>query len=195
VRLRALPLALMALAGCREIDQPRAPEDRAMVNEPPDVVFGPAALKAWAEISAEDRAQAKAVFAAQGAPAPTLSIVVLDGSLPPGFAATIVPDPTANGKRLLLFSRSSYNDAAFAMVTQILGNARMASVPNTSDGFHMMANGTVLDAELRPVFELTLPETALTKTSETLDHLIAVATSAESIVLPKFGPGKIYRFN
>jgi hypothetical protein len=170
-----------------------------MVDEPSDVLVGRAALKAWAEMSKEDRAQAMAAFALEApksaASEPGLGIVVLDQSLPQNTAASIIPDPKHQNGRLVVFARDSYNDAVFAMVIQTLGDAKTRDAVKQNDRLHVTTSATLTDEGLRALLQLRQPDVELTRTSEMLAHLVAVATSVAPIDLRGFGKGTIYRFD
>lgn len=198
MRILYLAIACVALVACKGPLDRQINGAQIMANEPSDVLVGRGALKVWAEMSKEDRAHAMAAFAREApklaASQPRLGIVVLDQSLPPNTAASIIPDPKHEGGRLVVFARESYNDAVLAMVTQTLGDAKAHDLVKQNDRLHVTTSATLTDKDRQPLFQLSQPDVELARTSGMLADLMAVATSVAPIEIPGLGKGTIYRF-
>lgn len=198
MRVRALVFICFVMAGCKDPLDRHGPETRVMENEPSDVRVGRDALKVWAEMSKEERAQAMAAFAAEGGGAgdipSTLGIVVLDEDLPLSTAAAIIPDPERTNGHLVVLAQGSYSDAVFSMVTQTLAHAETSGLVKRHSQLRVTTSATLTNEKMDPLMELRPPDAELTRTSATLYHLMAIATSAKPIDVPNLGKGTVYRF-
>jgi hypothetical protein len=159
-----------------------------------DAIVGKAALQIWAAMSPEERAQARAAFALTrgGPPHRVPSIVILDEELPNNAVAVIAADPDVPDGRLVVISRSNFNDATLALATQLLATQR--SPMSESGELHIARNATVSDRANRVLFQLNSPDQELTNSSEALSNLTATAISNSPIHILNLGGGRVYRF-
>jgi len=168
-----------------------------MAEEQSDTVFGPEALKAWAEMSAEDREQARAAFrfVAPDMPEPTLALLVLDGDLPANTVASIIADPTNSDHQMLVVSRRTYRYAGLVGATHALTSNKAKALLRQLGRLDVTSGGSVVGPDRNSLFELPMPDQSRRSETESLTHLTAVATSSESVDLPNVGRGQLYRFN
>jgi hypothetical protein len=197
VRVAIVATCWAFLAACQGPVEGRTKEAQLMAKEPSDVVFGREALKAWAAMSAHDREQARAAFrsVAPEVPEPTLAVIVLDEDLPGNSVASIVGDPISSDRQVLVFSRRTYNDAAFVMATDALASYKTKELLGRFGRLDVTTGATVVSPDRKSLFELQRPDPSLLSATENLTHLVTVATSSESVEVPNLGRGKIYRFN
>jgi hypothetical protein len=166
-----------------------------MAEAQSDTVFGPETLKAWAEMSAENREQSRAAFrfVAPDMPEQSVALFVLDEDLPAKAVASIVEDPANSDYQSVVVSRRTYSYAALRMGVQAIVSSEGKALLRKLGRLDVTAVGTVVGPDGSSLFELEMPDQSLFKETESLTHMITVATSSESLDLPNVGRGKLYR--
>jgi hypothetical protein len=172
-----------------------------MPEGPIYVESGPTALKAWAEFSAKEREQARLAFRMVGRmegidmPEPSLALLVLDEDLPANTVASIVADPINSDHQVLAVSRRTYSYAATHMAAQLLANNKTRGLLKHLGRLNVTSGATVVGPDGSSLFDVEMPDPALLRETESLTHMITVATSSESVEIPQVGRGQLYRFD
>jgi hypothetical protein len=168
-----------------------------MAEEQSDTVFGPEALKAWAEMSAAEREQARAAFryVDPGLPEPSVALVVLDRDLPANTVASIIEDPVNPDHQLVVVSRRTYSYAAFTMAMRAVISDNGKTLLRRFGRLDVTVGATVVGPDRNSLFQVKIPDQTLFKERESLTHMITVATSSEPFDVPNLGRGQIYRNN
>jgi hypothetical protein len=169
-----------------------------MGEEQRDTLFGLEALKAWAELSAEEREQARKAFRFVAPdmierPAP-LVVLVLDEDLPADTVAIIVAYPGNSDRPMLVFSRRTYSNAAWVMAGHVQNSKKANALLRHFGRLDVTAGAMVVGPDRNVLLELEIPHQSLWATGD-LSELSTVATSTESVDVPDLGRGQLYRFS
>jgi hypothetical protein len=168
-----------------------------MAEEQSGTVFGLEALKAWAEMSEEEREQARAAFryVDPDLPEASVALVVLDEDLPANTVASIMVDPANSDHQLVVVSRRTYSYAAHTMAMRAIISDKGKTLLRQLGRLDVTAGATVVGPDGNSLFQVEVPDQALFRETESLAHMISVATSSESIYVPHVGRGQVYRNN
>jgi hypothetical protein len=172
-----------------------------MAEGPIYLEAGPKSLKAWAEISAKEREEARRTFRMVARmegidmPEPSLALLVLDKDLPANIVASIVADPINSDHQILAVSRRNYSYAATHMAAQVLANDKAKGLLKQLGRLNVTSGATVVGPDGSSLFDVEMPDPALLRETESLTHMMTVATSRESVEIPQIGRGQLYRFD
>jgi len=168
-----------------------------VAEEQSDTVFGPEAVKVWAEFSAEEHEQARKAFRFVAPdmierPVP-LVVLVLDDDLPADSVAIIIADPGNSDQPMLVFSRRTYNNAAWGMAGHVQTSRKANALLRHFGRLDVTAGAMVVGPDRNTLLELEMPHQSLWESGD-LTGLITAATSSESVDVPDVGRGQLYRF-
>ena len=201
MRVALVAVCCTLLAACEGPVEGHAKKEQIMTEGPTYVEVGPKALRAWAELSESERDEARRAFRmvarmeGTDVPEPSLALFVLDEDLPANTVASIVADPTNSEHQLLAVSRRTYSYAATYMAAQVLANDKAKGLLKQLGRLNVTNAAVVVAPDGRSLFEVEMPEQSLLRETESLSHMITVATSSESADVPNVGRGQLYRFD